>query len=211
MRHCKRGSPGSRARLRLLMRRRRMPKGTSRRPHRGALPDLSLTLEELETALDCLVSRLNVAVAAIDKLAGAADDAFEAVRLLIEDETFRRLEPHVADNLRRSTARSAGRERTALAARIDERVTIVQSELENQQRDQNACLQQLRLYVMHADDLLRRAARSSLIPDHVPIYGGEFGEPESKHRRACTLDHRRSEPCLAQHTPTLRSITATWT
>jgi hypothetical protein len=33
------------------------------------LPDLSLTLEELETALDCLVSRLNVAVAAIHKLA----------------------------------------------------------------------------------------------------------------------------------------------
>ena len=109
-----------------------MPKGTSRRPHRGALPDLSLTLEELETALDCLVSRLNVAVAAIHKLAGAADDAFEAVRLLIEDETFRRLEPHVADNLRRFAARSAGRERTALAARIDERVTIVQSEIENQ-------------------------------------------------------------------------------
>ena len=26
---------------------------------------------------------------------------------------------------------------------------------------------------MHADDLLRRAARSSLIPDHVPIHGGE--------------------------------------
>jgi len=73
-----------------------------------------------------------VAVAAIDKLAGAADDAFEAVRLLIEDETFRRLEPHVADNLRRFAARSAGRERTALAARIDERVTIVQSEIENQ-------------------------------------------------------------------------------
>ena len=89
--------------------------------HRGEFPDLSLTLEELETALDCLVSRLNVAVAAIDKLAGAADDAFEAVRLLIEDETFRRLEPHVADNLRRFTARSAGRERTALAARIDVR------------------------------------------------------------------------------------------
>jgi len=62
-----------------------------------------------------------VAVAAIHKLAGAADDAFEAVRLLIEDETFRRLEPHVADNLRRFTARSAGRERTALAARIDVR------------------------------------------------------------------------------------------
>jgi hypothetical protein len=80
--------------------------------HRGELPDLSLTLEVLETALDCLVSRLNVAVAAINKLAGAADDAFEAVRLLIEDETFRRLEPYVADNLRRFTARSAGRERT---------------------------------------------------------------------------------------------------
>jgi hypothetical protein len=85
-------------------------------------------------------------------------------------------------------------------------VTIVQNEIENQQRDQNACLQQLRLYVMHADDLLRRAARSSLIPDHVPIYGREFGEPESKHRRACTLDHRRSEPCLAQHAPTLAPL-----
>jgi hypothetical protein len=141
--------------------------------HRGELPDLGLSLEELETALDHLVSRLNVAVSAIKKLTSAADDAFEVVPLLIEDETFRRLEPHVADNLRRFTARSAGRERTPLAARIDERVAIVQSEIENQQRDQNACLEQLRLYVLHADDLLRRAARSSLIPDHVPIYGGE--------------------------------------
>jgi hypothetical protein len=141
--------------------------------HRGELPDLSLSHEELETELDQLVSRLNVAVSAIEKLAGAADDAFEVVRLLIEDESFRRLEPHVADNLRRFTVRTAGRERAALAARIEERVAIVQSEIENQQRDQNACLEQMRLYVLHADDLLRRAARSSLIPDHVPIYGGE--------------------------------------
>jgi hypothetical protein len=141
--------------------------------HRGELPDLSLSHEELEIALDQLVSRLNVAVSAIQKLAGAADDAFEVVRLLIEDESFRRLEPQVADNLRRFTARTAGRERAALAARIDERVAIVLSEIENQQRDQNACLEQMRLYVLHADDLLRRAARSSLIPDHVPIYGGE--------------------------------------
>jgi len=137
------------------------------------LPDLSLSHEELEIALDQLVSRLNVAVSAIQKLAGAADDAFEVVRLLVEDESFRRLEPHVADNLRRFTARTAGRERAALAARIEERVAIVLSEIENQQRDQNACLEQMRLYVLHADDLLRRAARSSLIPDHVPIYGGE--------------------------------------
>lgn len=72
--------------------------------HRGELPDLSLSHEELETALDQLVSRLNVAVSAIQKLAGAADDAFEVVRLLIEDESFRRLEPHVADNLRRFQA-----------------------------------------------------------------------------------------------------------
>jgi hypothetical protein len=114
--------------------------------HRDELPDLSLNHEELETTLDRLVSRLNVAVSAIQKLAGAANDAFEVIRLLIEDETFRRLEPHVAENLRRFSARSAGRERTALTARIDERVAIVQSEIENQQRDQNACLEQLRLY-----------------------------------------------------------------
>jgi chromosome segregation ATPase len=141
--------------------------------HRDQLPDLSLRHDELEATLDRLVSRLNVAISAIQKLAAAADDAYEAIRLLIEDETFRRLEPQVADNLRRFTARSAARERVALAARIDERAAIVLSEIENQQRDQNACLEQLRLYVLHADDLLRRAARSSLIPDHVPIYGGD--------------------------------------
>jgi hypothetical protein len=49
--------------------------------------------------------------------------------------------------------------------RIEERVAIVNSEVENQLRDQNTCLELLHQHVAHADDLLKRAARCSKIPD----------------------------------------------
>jgi hypothetical protein len=60
-----------------------------------------------------------------------------------------------------------------LQARLAERMAVVSSEIENQLRDQNACLDQLRLHVIHADDLLGRAARCSKIPEQAPAYAGE--------------------------------------
>jgi len=140
---------------------------------RAELVDYSLPVEELEGALDQLVARLGHAITEIQRLEKAAEDLFEQVRQLIELDTFRRLEPQVADNLRRFSARSAGAERTTLRDRLVERIAVVQEEIDNQLRDQNACLEQLRLHVIHADDLLRRAVRCSRIPDQVPIYGGE--------------------------------------
>ena len=50
--------------------------------HRDQLPDLSLRQDELEVALDRLVSRLNVAVSAIQKL--AVRNRAEAVRIARE-------------------------------------------------------------------------------------------------------------------------------
>lgn len=147
----------------------------------GHLPDsertqpaeLSLRLEELEPALDGLIFRLSHALEEIGRLERDADNLFDQVRQLIDADRFRQLEPHVADHLRRYSARSAGHERVMLEARLAERIAVVASEIENQLRDQNACLEQLRLHVIHADDLLRRAVRCSKIPGHVAFYGGE--------------------------------------
>ncbi|KPF96970.1 hypothetical protein IP86_14625 [Rhodopseudomonas sp. AAP120] len=140
---------------------------------REELPDLSLNHDELEPALDQVISRIGEARATISRLDDEAEACFEQIRQLIEGESFRRLEPQVADHLRRYSHRSAGTERETLQARIIERIGIVRSEIENQMRDQNACLEQLRLHVIHADDLLLRAARCSKIPDHIAFYGGE--------------------------------------
>jgi hypothetical protein len=137
------------------------------------LPDLSLAHEALESALDDVIARLGDARATISRLEQEAEDRFEEVRQLIEGENFRRLEPQVADHLRRYSHRSAGAERVTLQARIAERIGIVRNEIDNQIRDQNACLEQLRLHVIHADELLLRAARCSKIPDHIAFYGGE--------------------------------------
>lgn len=140
---------------------------------RDELPDLSLEHDELEPALDKVIDRIGEARATISRLDKEAEGCFEQVRQLIETESFRRLEPQVADHLRRYSHRSAGAERETLQARVTERIGIVRSEIENQMRDQNACLEQLRLHVIHADDLLLRAARCSKIPDHIVFYGGE--------------------------------------
>jgi hypothetical protein len=140
---------------------------------RGELADLSLAYEALEPALDEIITRLGEARATISRLEEEAEVFFDEVRQLIEGENFRRLEPQVADHLRRYSHRSAGAERATLQARIAERIGIVRGEIENQVRDQNACLEQLRLHVIHADDLLLRAVRCSKIPDHVAFYGGE--------------------------------------
>ena len=140
---------------------------------REELADLSVRFEDLESALDQLISRLSQAIAEIGRLERDADNSFEQVRQIIEGDRFRQLEPQVADHLRRYSARSAGAERITLQTRLAERIAIVQSEVENQLRDQNACLEQLRLHVTHADDLLHRAVRCSKIPEHVAFYGGE--------------------------------------
>lgn len=141
--------------------------------NRGELADLSVAHEELEAALDQIIGRIGETRATISRLESEAEGRFEEVRQLIEAENFRRLEPQVADHLRRYSHRTAGAERATLQARIAERIGIVQGEIENQVRDQNACLEQLRLHVIHADDLLLRAARCSKIPDHIALYGGE--------------------------------------
>ena len=141
--------------------------------NRAELPDLSLRMEELEAALDERVTSLSQAVQNIKSLEGEADDLFEKVRQLIESESFRQLEPNVSENLRRYSARNAGAERIALHERLAERIALVQGEIDNQLRDQNACLEQVRLHAMHADDLLRRAVRCSKIPDEAPVFGGE--------------------------------------
>jgi hypothetical protein len=140
---------------------------------RRELPDLSLAHDGLEPALDEIIARLGEARATISSLEDEAEAFFEEVRQLIEGENFRRLEPQVADHLRRYSHRSAGAERSTLQERITERIGIVRGEIENQIRDQNACLEQLRLHVIHADDLMLRAARGSKIPDHIAFYGGE--------------------------------------
>jgi chromosome segregation ATPase len=140
---------------------------------RNELADLSLAYEALEPALDEIINRLGEARATISRLEEEAEALFDEVRQLIEGENFRRLEPQVADHLRRYSHCSAGAERATLQARIAERIGIVRGEIENQIRDQNACLEQLRLHVIHADELLHRAARCSKIPDHIAFYGGE--------------------------------------
>lgn len=142
-------------------------------PYRGELPDLSLEAGELKRSLSHLVDRLTKASKKIDQLRSTAEAAFDKVHYVFSAENFRQLEPQVAENLRPYRARSAGAERATLQTRLAERIGVVQTEIENQQRDQNACLEQLRQHVVHADDLLRRAMRCSKIPDHVPSYGGE--------------------------------------
>jgi chromosome segregation ATPase len=142
-------------------------------PSRNELPDLSVNHDQLEPAIDQIIDRISEAVAAIRSLENQAESRFDEVRQIIEGDSFRRLEPQLADNLRRYTHRSAGAERVTLQARLAERIAVVKNEIDNQVRDQNACLEQLRLHVIHADDLLVRAARCSKIPDQVPIYGGE--------------------------------------
>lgn len=140
---------------------------------RNELPDLSVNNDQLEPVIDQIIARIGEAVAAIRGLEKQAEGGFDAVRQIVEGDSFRRLEPQVADNLRRYTHRSAGAERVMLQARLAERIAVVKNEIDNQARDQNACLEQLRLHAIHADDLLVRAARCSKIPDQVPIYGGE--------------------------------------
>lgn len=137
------------------------------------LPDLSVVFEELERTVDQVLDRIGEAVTAISELEQQAEDCFERVRQLVDGENFRRLEPQVADHLRRYSHRTAGSERVTLQARLAERIVVVEGEIENQIRDQNACLEQLRLHVIHADDLLARAIRCSKIPEHVPVYGGK--------------------------------------
>jgi hypothetical protein len=151
----------------------KMAEGHLPETSRDELPDLGLPHEELEAALDAIIARIAQTRATISRLEEQAEARFEEVRQLIEGENFRRLEPQVADHLRRYSHRSAGAERANLQARITERIGIVRNEIENQIRDQNACLEQLRLHVIHADDLLLRAARCSKIPDHIAFYGGE--------------------------------------
>jgi hypothetical protein len=126
---------------------------------RDELPDLSLADEALEPALDEVIARLGDARATISRLEKGTESCFDEVRQLIEGENFRRLELQVADYLRRYSHRSAGAERVTLQARIAERIGIVRNEIENQIRDQNAYLEQLRLHFIHADELLLRAAR----------------------------------------------------
>jgi hypothetical protein len=142
-------------------------------PHRNELPDFSVAADQLEPEVDQLITRIGEAFSAIAKLDKEAERLFEAVRELIEAESFRRLEPLLADNLRRYAHRTAGADRVVLQARLAERMAVVSSEIENQLRDQNACLDQLRLHVIHADDLLGRAARCSKIPEQAPAYAGE--------------------------------------
>ena len=140
---------------------------------RNELPDLSVDNDQLEPVIDQIIARSGEAGAAIRGLEKQAEGGFDEVRQIVEGDSFRRLEPQVADNLRRYTHRTAGAERVTLQARLAERIAVVKNEIENQARDQNACLEQIRLHAIHADDLLVRAARCSKIPDHVPIYGGE--------------------------------------
>jgi hypothetical protein len=140
---------------------------------RGELPDLSLAFEELEPVLDQVIESIAEALAAITRLEQQAEASFDVVRQLVDGDNFRRLEPQVADHLRRYSHRTAGGERVTLEARLTERIAVVRGEIDNQLRDQNACLEQLRLHVIHADDLLLRAVRCSKIPDHLPFYGGE--------------------------------------
>src|SRR5262249_12922890 len=135
---------------------------------RGELADLSVSFEELERTVDHVLNRISEAVTAISDLEQQAEARFEAVRQLVDGDNCRRLEPQVADHLRRYSHRTGGSERVTLQARLAERIGVVEGEIENQIRDQNACLEQLRLHVIHADDLVARAVRCSKIPEHVP-------------------------------------------
>jgi len=141
--------------------------------HRGELPDLSFDVETLGKVLGQLVGQLAQLSAKTHRLRETAEKCFESVRVLVAADAFRRLEPQVSEHLTAYTARSAGAERSMLSTRLAERVAVVKTEIENQQRDQKACLEQLRQHVIHADDLLRRAMRCSKVPDSVPGYGGE--------------------------------------
>lgn len=142
-------------------------------PYRNELPDLSLASSELSSALSMLIARLKDASAAIANARNRTEGAFAGVRQIVGTEGFRQLEPRVAEHLLRHSHASASAERTSLMTRIDERVAVVSSEVDNQQRDQNSCLQQLNQHVAHADDLLRRAVRCSKIPEDAFSYAGE--------------------------------------
>jgi DNA repair exonuclease SbcCD ATPase subunit len=141
--------------------------------HRSELPDLSFDVEKLGQVLGQLVGQLAQLSAKTNRLRETAEKCFENVRVLVAADAFRRLEPQVSEHLAAYTARSAGAARIMLNTRVVERIAVVQTEIENQQRDQKACLEQLRQHVIHADDLLRRAMRCSKVPDSVPGYGGE--------------------------------------
>jgi len=141
--------------------------------YRNELPDLSLAASELQSALSILIERVKGASAAITHARGRTEDAFAGVQRIVSTENFRQLEPRVAEHLLRYSHASAATERASLMTRIDERVAVVASEVDNQQRDQNACLQQLNQHVAHADDLLRRAVRCSKIPEDAFSYAGE--------------------------------------
>lgn len=141
--------------------------------YRAELPDLSVDLETIEVELGQLIGRLAEVTAQVTRLRQSSDDRFEEVRSVYTAEAFRQLEPQVAENLRSYSARTAGADRQMLQSRLAERKGVVEGEIENQRRDQNACLEQLRQHVVHADDLLRRAMRCSKIPENIPNYGGE--------------------------------------
>jgi hypothetical protein len=141
--------------------------------YRNELPDLSLSINELPSALSNLVDRLKNSNAAIAIARSKAENAFARVRQIVGAELFRQLEPRVAEHLVRYDSATASAERVVLMTRIDERIAIVTSEVENQQRDQSTCLQQLSQHVAHADDLLRRAVRCSKIPEDAFSYAGQ--------------------------------------
>ncbi len=141
--------------------------------YRSELPNLSFGAPELEDMLGQLIERLTEAFVKANDLRKVSEGLFDKVRQILTAESFRRLEPQVAENLMGYSARSASTERLILQTRLAERIAVVQTEIDSQQRDQNACLEQLRQHVIHADDLLRRAVRCSKLPDNVPNYGGE--------------------------------------
>lgn len=141
--------------------------------HRTELPDLSIALADIQVSVGQLIQKIMTERAKLAKLREECDELFSAVRSVFLADAFRQLEPQVADHLRSYVMRTAHAERVLLQTRLEERITVVQAEIENQKRDQNACLEQLRQHVIHADDLLRRAVRNSRIPEHVRIFGGQ--------------------------------------
>jgi hypothetical protein len=141
--------------------------------HRTELPDLSIALADIQVSVSQLIRKLSTERDRLVKLKNECEELFSAVRSVFLAEAFRQLEPQVADHLRSYAMRTAHAERVLLQTRLEERIAVVQAEIENQKRDQNACLEQLRQHVIHADDLLRRAVRGSRIPEHVRIFGGE--------------------------------------
>lgn len=141
--------------------------------HRSELPDLSMPAAEIKNVVGQLIRKLTAEAGTLAGLRQDCEELFDAVRSVFLADAFRQLEPQVAENLRSYMMRAACAERVFLQTRLAERIGVVQSEIDNQKRDQNACLEQLRQHVIHADDLLRRAMRCSRIPDHIPNFGGE--------------------------------------